>query len=230
MQTGPKEKVMGMDKLVVISDQGMGEVFPLEKVQVELGRDSSNDVCLSDKSVSRVHACISQINGIYFLEDRKSTNGTLLNGVEIHKQALKSGDEITIGKFLLRFESDDLGTEADLDKTIVIRRQPEKRETPQPKSEHKLKAGTGSEAQVRFLSGPQEGDVKILDRAFYTIGKPGGDLLLINRRHTGYFLLKMGGDHAPTVNGETVKVGGVELKDGDKIRLGSLDLEFICNN
>lgn len=86
------------------------------------------------------------------------------------------------------------------------------------------------QAKVRFLSGDQKGEEKVVDRAFFSVGKPGGDLVLINRRHSGYFLLKVGGDNTPMINGESIRAGGVELNDGDRVDLGELSLEFVSDS
>jgi hypothetical protein len=83
------------------------------------------------------------------------------------------------------------------------------------------------QARIRFLDGEQKGEERVIDRAFFSVGNPGGDLVLINRRQEGYFLLKVGGDKPPTINGEPIKAGGVELNDGDRIDLGELSLEFL---
>jgi len=218
-----------MEKLVVLNGDGATQEFALDQKRIKLGRDQSNDVCLSDKSVSRHHASVVRIFTEFFLEDEKSTNGTLLNGVEIRKHILKNGDEIDIGKYKLRFqetEAEQMGEDDDLDKTMVIRTTAKNRPKPVSRTPSKPAAAAASQARIRFLTGPEQGEFKNLDRSFFTIGKPGGDLVLINRRHTGYFLLKMGGDNVPSVNGKPVKIGGVELFDGDKIQVGELSLEF----
>ncbi|MEW8624893.1 MAG: FHA domain-containing protein [Candidatus Thiodiazotropha sp.] len=81
-------------------------------------------------------------------------------------------------------------------------------------------------AKVRFLEGDHKGEERVIDRSFFSVGKPGGDLVLINHRHNGYFLLKVGGDNVPMINGKPIKAGGVELSNGDRITLGELSLEF----
>jgi predicted component of type VI protein secretion system len=225
-----QQPVERMEKLVVLNETGVVQEFPLGQKQVSLGRDQTNDLCLSDKSVSRRHATVVRIHNEYFLEDAKSTNGTRLNGVDVKKHILKHGDLIEVGIYRLRFERNEPTQEAeeDLEKTVVIPSQRKKTAPPPAVAESRPKrADAVAEAQVRFLSGPDTGDVKTLDRAFTTIGRPGGDLILINRRHTGYFLLKMGGNNTPSVNGEPVRIGGMELHNGDKLKLGELELEFI---
>jgi pSer/pThr/pTyr-binding forkhead associated (FHA) protein len=222
-----------MEKLVVIREDGeVTQEFPLNQRLVSLGRDRSNDVCLSDRSVSRHHASVVKVFAEYFLQDEQSTNGTRLNGLEITKHILKHGDEIDIGKYRLRFhkEEEEERQAQDLDKTLMMPTSRVKEKTLPQTEEVKataVLAGTKNQAQVRFLSGPDQGEMKPVDRAFFTVGKPGGDLVLINRRHTGFFLLKMGAEVAPSVNGEPVRAGGVKLSDGDRIQLGELDLEFI---
>ncbi|MCG7981410.1 MAG: FHA domain-containing protein [Candidatus Thiodiazotropha lotti] len=81
-------------------------------------------------------------------------------------------------------------------------------------------------AKVRFLEGEHRGEERVIDRSFFSVGKPGGDLILINHRHNGYYLLKVGGDNVPMINGKPIKAGGVELSNGDRITLGELSLEF----
>ncbi|MCG7900592.1 MAG: FHA domain-containing protein [Candidatus Thiodiazotropha lotti] len=82
-------------------------------------------------------------------------------------------------------------------------------------------------AKVRFLEGDHKGEERVIDRSFFSVGKPGGDLILINHRHNGYYLLKVGGDNVPMINGKPIKAGGVELSNGDRITLGELSLEFV---
>jgi len=66
-----------------------------------IGRSEECDWVLSSSGVSRVHAMIRCLNGIYFIEDR-STNGMLLNGRPLIKgdpSALKEGDRLQIDTF-----------------------------------------------------------------------------------------------------------------------------------
>jgi type VI secretion system protein ImpI len=66
-----------------------------------IGRSEECDWVLSASGVSRVHAMIRYVNGIYFIEDR-STNGMLLNGSPLLKgdpAALKDGDRVRIDNF-----------------------------------------------------------------------------------------------------------------------------------
>jgi type VI secretion system protein ImpI len=75
-----------------------------------IGRSEDCDWVLSAAGVSRVHAMVRYLNGIYFIEDR-STNGMLLNGSPLSKgdpAALKNGDRLQIDTFevAVRVEQD----------------------------------------------------------------------------------------------------------------------------
>lgn len=64
-----------------------------------IGRDDSNDIVLKDKFISKHHAQIIRDEGVYFLEDLNSANGTFLNGEMIEDAIeLKDKDMIDIGQ------------------------------------------------------------------------------------------------------------------------------------
>jgi pSer/pThr/pTyr-binding forkhead associated (FHA) protein len=67
-----------------------------------IGRGSDSDIFLDDVTVSRKHATISFEDGFKFV-DSGSLNGSYLNNERTSTAALKSGDEIQIGKFHLVF-------------------------------------------------------------------------------------------------------------------------------
>lgn len=72
-----------------------------EAVGGSIGRSEDCDWVLSASGVSRVHAMIRYLNGMYFIEDR-STNGMLLNDAPLIKgdpSALKDGDRLLIDTF-----------------------------------------------------------------------------------------------------------------------------------
>ncbi len=63
-----------------------------------IGRNAGCDITLSDPQISGVHARISFRRGVWSIDDLKSRNGTLVNGVRLTKEhPLADGDIITIG-------------------------------------------------------------------------------------------------------------------------------------
>ena len=67
-----------------------GEKIRLDKDEFKIGhKEKIVDYAVSDNSaISRVHCIITKKNGVCFIKDNKSTNGTFLNGEE-----LKEGEE-----------------------------------------------------------------------------------------------------------------------------------------
>ncbi|GAB5405520.1 MAG: GGDEF domain-containing protein [Aureliella sp.] len=69
-----------------------------------VGRDPTNELCLPDSSVSRVHAEFKpQQNGHYRVTDLNSTNGITVNEQQVDSQTLVAGDTIQIGCYLFKF-------------------------------------------------------------------------------------------------------------------------------
>jgi type VI secretion system protein ImpI len=79
-----------------------------------IGRSEDCDWVLSASGVSRVHAMVRYLNGMYFIEDR-STNGMLLNGTPLIKgepSALKDGDRLMIDTFEVEVRVQDAAAAA----------------------------------------------------------------------------------------------------------------------
>lgn len=73
------------------------EYYPI-KHRLNIGRDKSNNVVLKDPYVSSRHCSIILEDGIYFIEDMDSSNGTYLNDEKLLDVAvLGNKDRIKIG-------------------------------------------------------------------------------------------------------------------------------------
>jgi hypothetical protein len=78
--------------------------YPIDKPILKIGSHSSNDIVLTDTTVSRYHATISRRRGRFVLTDLGSTNGTTLNGKRVSGAVtLKRGDEVRFGAVRLGF-------------------------------------------------------------------------------------------------------------------------------
>ena len=60
------------------------------------------DVIVDHTSVSKLHCVIAKTDGLLFLRDLGSTNGTRVNGQRITRGALLPGDEISIASVRFR--------------------------------------------------------------------------------------------------------------------------------
>lgn len=64
----------------------------------EAGRGGDLDVVLRDPEVSRRHARFESRNGVVYVDDLKSSNGTFLNGRRVTEAIeVREGDEVDIG-------------------------------------------------------------------------------------------------------------------------------------
>lgn len=72
---------------------------------LSIGRAANADVQIDDRYASGLHARIYSNRGHFYVEDLKSTNGTLLNDESLAGEAeLMPGDMIRIGDTEFRFE------------------------------------------------------------------------------------------------------------------------------
>jgi pSer/pThr/pTyr-binding forkhead associated (FHA) protein len=95
-------------RLILISAGSPEQVFPLAASQISLGRDETNDIVLSDRQVSRLHARLECDEQGCILVDAGSANGTFVDGQNIKRVKLQSGSLIEVGQNTLRFEQEAL--------------------------------------------------------------------------------------------------------------------------
>src|SRR5438093_10674091 len=92
-----------MAGLIMRKGPSPGVRFPLDE-RLVLGRHRNADVVVQDPGASRRHAVIVHRGGIFRVLDLGSTNGTLLNGRRVQKEALLTeGDLIQIGTEVCEF-------------------------------------------------------------------------------------------------------------------------------
>jgi len=69
---------------------------------ISIGRGKECAIVIDNTAISRQHISLSMTNGIYFLSDLGSTNGSFVDGKRIRTDEAISGDEsILFGKFSL---------------------------------------------------------------------------------------------------------------------------------
>ena len=101
----PEEWMRGYQhRLQVVSGARKGEFFPLAEEPIEIGRGEECAIDLRDPTASKQHARIVLEEDHYVIEDAGSRHGTIVNGVQVERATLRSGDEIQVGDSTLRFE------------------------------------------------------------------------------------------------------------------------------
>ena len=88
-----------------------GLELPIDRDWVVVGRGRTADVVVAEPTISRAHAAIGFDGVGFFVEDLGSTNGTSVNGKRegpvtggrrAPRVMLNTGDEIQLGKLLLK--------------------------------------------------------------------------------------------------------------------------------
>ncbi len=112
-----------MAKLILSMDGLVLKECALTKERTSVGRKPDNDIQIDNLAVSGDHAVIVTILNDSFLEDLDSTNGTLVNGQPVKKHFLQNNDIVELGKYRLKYVSEQTGqaTTADLEKTMMLR-------------------------------------------------------------------------------------------------------------
>ena len=94
----------GVTHVLVVD--GPGTRHQLTTGRNVIGRGTEADIRLPDTGVSRKHVDVVLDGGTATVEDLGSTNGTLVNGRRVSRQALADGDVIRIGHSVLVYRQD----------------------------------------------------------------------------------------------------------------------------
>jgi len=96
-----------MPILYVYPKKGEFFRFPLKKQKISVGRSADNDISIHDPFSSGHHALIYPSETGYAVRDKKSKNGTFLNGNKVLSETeLNKGDEILIGSTRIIFNKE----------------------------------------------------------------------------------------------------------------------------
>lgn len=93
--------------LVVIYGAELGRRYIIDGREMTIGRATTNDICVSQDSVSRVHATLDVDDSGVRIRDNESTNGTYVNDHKVHERWLKDGDLVKIGRSIFKFLTGD---------------------------------------------------------------------------------------------------------------------------
>jgi pSer/pThr/pTyr-binding forkhead associated (FHA) protein len=192
---------------------------------ITIGRSEGNDVVLPNSRISRCHAKISWEDGIFFISDMESANGTFVND-QWTKGAhrLHDGDRINLWFMELYFHR--LTPEESADSTIT-----------------EVLAGVRPTVQPRLVvnAGPQEGQEFVLKKKETILGRVSQhstcDIALedrtVSRHHAritkttrGFVLTDMGSANGTFVNSRRI-VEPYPLNNADLICVGKTFLAFL---
>jgi uncharacterized coiled-coil protein SlyX len=93
-------------RAILLSNEGTPDeqIYALTGEVFTVGRGRDNDLQIkNDSKVSRFHCKVYRRGANYYLEDNKSSNGTMVNGELISERRLFGGEELVIGETFFRF-------------------------------------------------------------------------------------------------------------------------------
>ena len=91
--------------------KGGGDVIPLFKQSLLVGRRESCDIRLRFANVSAHHCELTLRGGYWYVRDLGSSNGTKVNGVRVQERLIAPGDLVTFAKheYEMRYSPVDNG-------------------------------------------------------------------------------------------------------------------------
>jgi pSer/pThr/pTyr-binding forkhead associated (FHA) protein len=92
-----------------------GQPIDIDADRTLVGRESTCDVVLQDKSVSRRHAFIERRGAAWFVVDQGSANGTFVNGAQVSEAEIVDGQELRFGTLVTAVE-----IESDMPQTVLM--------------------------------------------------------------------------------------------------------------
>ena len=93
-------------RALLLYQEGTAEeqIYPFTSDDLTIGRGRDNDIQIkNDSKVSRFHCKLFRRSANFYIEDNKSSNGTLVNGELITERRLFGGEEVIIGETFFRF-------------------------------------------------------------------------------------------------------------------------------
>jgi hypothetical protein len=229
-----------MGKLVVSLDGVVIKDVQITTDKTTLGRRPYNDIVIDNLAVSGEHAVLQMVGNDVFIEDLNSTNGTYINGKAIKKQLLAHNDTVEIGKYKIKYLTEETG---EYEKTMIMRpganapmpgaspyRSAALPPSPAHSAPHAPAApayAAGGTAMIKVLSGAAAGREVTLTKVVTTVGKPGVQVASITKRPSGYVIAHVEGALRPAVNGVSLVGDIAPLKNGDLIELAGTQMLFI---
>lgn len=225
-----------MAKLVLFEGAEQVHTYDLGRDILFMGRSSKNDIQIKDSTVSRKQVKLFTIGKKVFVEDLKSTNGTLINGEIIppgESFELREGDTITLGKTVFRLSDAAEGFDPNfLEITSPGFQPPSKKEIPSHERRYRSSADIELIYKVsKLLRGFIEVDVffdKVLDlllAAFPRIDTAAVILFDEEKKslEKGYSRLRKNRGKKPHSYSENVVMK--VMKDGKALRMSNMTYE-----
>lgn len=208
--------------------------YPLkEGYEIKVGRSTLCDIIIQNADVSRHHCSFKFQQGLWFVVDADSANGTYLNGELVGERVLRHTDRVGIGQHTLLFDQYGL-----VSAQPQVGLYPEAEEAGRPgtvlmyrEELEVLLEGAGKQKAMGLVLAARQRIVVPLVKSSTTIGsdwesdlritgwlvKPLQALVLQNTE--GHVVIDQGGPRSLYLNGRKLKPKEVPLKSGDVLEI-----------
>ncbi|MCW8901634.1 MAG: FHA domain-containing protein [Gammaproteobacteria bacterium] len=207
-----------MSKLTLSFKGKVLKVFPVLKGSMTLGSDPGCTLHIDSLAIQPEHAEINTSNNESVIRDLNTDEGTFIGQKKIEGlHTLKNGDVIRIGKHTIAYSfSEDITNESD----AITENLPEE-EAP-----IKMVAQGKTQGWLQIMNGSNLGKTMSLNKAMTNLGKPGISTAVITKRHDGYFISQLEGNHPLLIKNEELGDRSLQLADGDTIQIGNIKMQF----
>jgi len=175
------------------------QTHTLARPNITIGRRTLNDLVLNDLTVSGQHAEIIQLPEHFELRDLDSRNGTLLEGRSVKSAPIADGAKLQIGVYRLEFR--------------LVAPAPEEKSVQQ------------SVGVLEYLTGGMRGIKQQLTKPITRVGVS-GQVVVVSRRKTGYFVTHLEGLSRAQLNGQSVSNRAVALSHDDILEMNTTRIRF----
>jgi len=93
----PPKPPISKGPVLLVSQNGRTQTYPLTMEETFIGRHETNDICIKEITITGKHAVVRMKDKRVYIEDLGSTNGTFINGERIRSREIQSGDRIRLG-------------------------------------------------------------------------------------------------------------------------------------
>ncbi len=211
-----------MSKLTLSFKGKVLKVFPVLKGSMTLGSDPSCTIYIDSLALQPQHAQIDTVNNKSVIRDLGTEDGSYIGAAKIEGlHPLKDGDVIRVGKHTITYSfSEDINNTGETDavtENLVV----EEEERP-----IQMEAQEKTQGWLQIMNGANLGKTMSLSKSMTNLGKPGISTAVITKRHNGYFISQLEGNHPLLIKDEELGDRSLQLMDGDTIQIGNIKMQF----
>ncbi len=218
-----------MPKIFLKFNEQVLKEIPLDKPRLTIGRKPDNDLVIDNPAVSGHHALIFSEEGVFFIEDLRSINGTFVNDAKIHKEKLKNSDRVALGAHVLIYQ-DEIAPASPPPEPVKAVPGTAKTAAAGGKTTEKVGRLTVVSGETDRKAYELTGHLTVIGAEDTATVKLTGwfapkNAALISLRGPAYVISQPEGGKKITVNGEVVQ-GKKPLHDGDVIIIAGVHFQF----